>query len=127
MKTIVVNIQNGLLAEAITRSLRESGEFKPFRINDHSESIPFDCETLSADILLMEVSYAPSTSLEIRLNTARELRENLPECKTVMLCDENSAPDIAREVMLAKKDGRIDAFFFSSVTQSYLNAALCAL
>ena len=127
MKTIVVNIQNGLLAEAITRSLRESGEFKPFRINGHSENIPFDCETLSADILLMEVSYAPSTSLEIRLNTARELRENLPKCKTVMLCDENSAPDIAREVMLAKKDGRIDAFFFSSVTQSYLNAALCAL
>lgn len=127
MKTIVVNIQNGLLAEAITRSLRESGEFKPFLINGHSESIPFDCETLSADILLMEVSYAPSTSLEIRLNTARELRENLPKCKTVMLCDENSAPDIAREVMLAKKDGRIDAFFFSSVTQSYLNAALCAL
>lgn len=127
MKTIVVNIQNGLLAEAITRSLRESGEFKPFRINCQNENLHLDCETLSADILLMEVSYAPLTTLEIRLNTAKEVRKNLPKCKTVMLCDENSTPDIAREVMLAKKDGIIDAFFFSSVTQSYLNAALNAL
>lgn len=28
-----------------------------------------------------------------------------------MLCDENSAPDIAREVANAKKDRLIDAFF----------------
>jgi hypothetical protein len=51
----------------------------------------------------------------------------LPNCKIVLLCDENSAPDIAREVMIAKKDGLIDAFFYSSVTAKYLIAALSAL
>jgi hypothetical protein len=43
------------------------------------------------------------------------------------LCDENSAPDNAKDVMLAKKDGKIDAFFYTSVTQNYLLAALEAL
>ena len=44
-----------------------------------------------------------------------------------MLCDENSAPEIAREVANAKKDGLIDAFFYSSVTEKYLTAVLASL
>lgn len=55
------------------------------------------------------------------------IRKKIPPCKLVMLCDENSAPDIAREVANAKKDGLIDAFFYSSVTEKYLTAALASL
>ena len=57
----------------------------------------------------------------------KQLKNKLPDCKIVLLCDENSAPDIARRVMLAKKEGLIDAFFYSSVTAKYLIAALSAL
>lgn len=42
------------------------------------------------------------------------------------LCDENSAPEIARQVVQAKKDGRIDDFVYSSVSESYLTALLSA-
>jgi hypothetical protein len=45
----------------------------------------------------------------------------------VFLCDENSAPDLAREVIQAKKDGLIDNFFYSSVGSNYLVAALTAM
>ena len=128
MKNIVVCIGNGLLSEAIIKMLKNSGEFKPFRVLIQKNSnIANDCEVLSADILLLDVSYASGTTMEIRLNEVKQVREKIPPCKLVMLCDENSAPDIAREVANAKKDGLIDAFFYSSVTEKYLTAALASL
>lgn len=128
MKNIVVCIGNGLLSEAIIKMLKNSGEFNPFRVLVEKKSnIVNDCEALSADILLMDVSYASGATIETRLNEAMQVRRNTPLCKLVMLCDENSAPDIARKVTDAKKDGLIDAFFFSSVTEKYLTAALASL
>ena len=81
----------------------------------------------SADLVLMEVSYSSATSVETRLREVKELRKAVPSCKIVFLCDENSAPDIARDVTMAKKDGQIDSFFYSSVTTKYLLAALSSL
>lgn len=129
MKNIVVCIGNGLLSEAIINMLKNSGEFKPFRLLIQKKSnIANDCEALSADILLIDVSYAFGTTIETRLNEAKQVRGKSSSCKIVMLCDENSAPDIAREVANAKKDGLIDAFFYSSsVTEKYLTAALSTL
>ena len=129
MERIVVSIQNGLLAEAITAALNDSGEFPPFRISVGSkrDDVVTSCEMFSADLVLMEVSYSSATSVETRLREVKNLRKALPECKIVFLCDENSAPDIAREVTLAKKDGHIDSFFYSSVTTKYLLAALASL
>ena len=128
MKNIVVCIGNGLLSEAIIKTLKNSGEFKPFRVLIQKNSnIANDYEALSADILLLDVSYASGTTMETRLKEVKQVREKIPPCKLVMLCDENSAPDIAREVANAKKDGLIDAFFYSSVTEKYLTAALASL
>ena len=128
MKNIVVCIGNGLLSEAIMNMLRSSGEFKPFRLLVQKKShIASDCEAVAADILLMDVSYASGTTFEMRLKEVKQVREKIPPCKLVLLCDENSSPDIAREVANAKKDGLIDAFFYSSVTEKYLTAALASL
>ena len=128
MKNIVVCIGNGLLSEAIITMLKNSGEFQPFRVLIQKNShIANDCEALSADILLLDVSYASGTTMETRLKEVKQVREKVPSCKLVMLCDENSAPNIAREVVNAKKDGLIDAFFYSSVTEKYLTAALASL
>ena len=56
MKKIVVSVQNGLLAEAITAMLNDSGEFQPFRIpaGGRTSAVSENCEMLSADILLAE-------------------------------------------------------------------------
>lgn len=129
MKKIVVSIQNGLLAEAITRTLDDSGEFQPFRmdVKNKKNDTAGQCEMLGADMLIAEVSYAAGTTMEARLAEAAQIREKTPGCKIVLLCDENSAPNIARNVMLSKKDGKIDAFFYSSVTAKYLVATLASL
>ena len=128
MKKIVVCIGNGLLSEAIVQMLKQSGEFQPIRVLVQKRSgVVRDCEAISADILLMDVSYASGTTIETRLNEVKQVRQNAPSCKLVMLCDENSAPDIAHAVANAKKDRLIDAFFYSSVTEKYLTAALASL
>ena len=129
MKKIVVSIGNGLLAEAITQMLTDSGDFQPFRlpVGTKKNDIVDQCEMFSAETLIAEVSYANGTTFGARIAEVKELRKKLPNCKIVLLCDENSAPDIAREVMNAKKDGLIDTFFYSSVTTKYLLAALYSL
>ena len=129
MKKTVVSIGNGLLAEAITTMLTDSGEFQPYRVpvGSKKDDVVAHCKMLSADMLIAEVSYASCMSIGTRMSEAKRLRFIYPECQIVLLCDENSSPEIARQVMLAKKDGVIDAFFYSSVTVKYLLAALEAL
>ena len=129
MKKIVVSIGNGLLAEAITQMLTDSGEFQPFRlpVGTKKNDIVDQCVMLSSEMLIAEVSYANGATIDARIAEVKELRKKLPNCKIVLLCDENSAPDIAREVMNAKRDGLIDTFFYSSVTTKYLLAALSSL
>ena len=128
MKKIGISIQNGLLAEGIIRMLHENGEFQPFRITSPKKNgVVINCLLQGADILLAEVSYANGATIEGRLSEAKALRAEKPECKIAFLCDENSSPEIAKAVMTAKKDGIIDAFFYSSVTAKYLVAALDAI
>ena len=129
MVRILVSIHNGLLAEAMTAMLRESGEFEPFplSVGNKNSDIARECELLDVQMVLLEVSYAIGTTLETRMKEVRQIRSAMPNCKIVLLCDENSAPEIARDVMFAKKDGLIDNFFYSSVTARYILAALLAL
>ena len=128
MRKIVVSIQNGLLAEALTQMLSASGEFEPYRTAvDKNKRAVSACVACNADLVLMEVTHTAHTSLETRLHEGEQIRQLVPGCKIVLLCDENVSPDIAADVVTAKKEGRIDAFYYSSVTGKYLAAALYAL
>ena len=128
MRKIVVSIQNGLLAEAMTSLLGRSGEFEPYRtVAGKKSRTVADCMACSADIVLMEVSHAPGMTVEARMREGEQIRQMVPGCKIVLLCDENVSPEIARDVVSAKKAGRIDAFYYSSLTGKYLVAALYAM
>lgn len=128
MKRIVISVHNGLLAESISRIMGESGEFWIYRsVAGNRNNLMADCAIHRADILLAEVSFLKGLGLKDRLEEARQIRKAQPDCKIALLCDENTVPELAREVAQAKKNGQIDAFFYSSVTGSYLVAALAAL
>jgi DNA-binding NarL/FixJ family response regulator len=106
----------------------KSGDFSPFkRLFSREDEVVHECEAIKPEILLSEVAFGKNTDLKTRLAEAKEVRKKVPNCKIVFLCDENSAPDLAREVMQAKKDGLIDNFFYSSVGSRYLVAALTAM
>lgn len=128
MRRIVVSIQNGLLSEALTKLLESSGEFQPFRAAvDGKNRTVQACIACAADIALMEVTQVQNTSLETRLKEGKQIRELVPGCKIVLLCDEKVSPEIADAVIGAKRAGQIDAFYYSSLTGKYLMAALYAL
>jgi DNA-binding NarL/FixJ family response regulator len=129
LRTIVISMQNGLLSGAIVKYLRERGDLMPKRVLDHSKKgEPFDsCRNLNADILLMDVTQISPCTLEHRLQTARQIRKALPDCRIALLCDESADPDAAFRVKDAKKQGLIDGFFHSSVTGEYIADALDAL
>ena len=116
MKRIKLDISNGLMDAAIARMLEQTEEFTVIR-----------GASLSADVLLMETAYDAGFTLVECLTRAKLLRCRCPECKVILLCDENSAPELARQVAQAKKDGLIDDFVYSSVSESYLTALLSAL
>lgn len=128
MKNIVISIHNGLLSEMIATALYDSGEFMPLVAPfDKKTSILESCQRSKADILLMEVAYNAGTTLDARMTQISAVRQGAPDCKIVLLCDENSAPDIARKVAQTKKDGLTDGFFYSSVGAKYLVAALSVM
>lgn len=129
MRTIVVSIHNGLLSEAITRILLDSGEFTAIQSSkiSKSDNAHESCKLISADVALLGVSEADGECFEKRLKEVEKIRKDLPECKVVMLCDENTYPELAKKVVRAKKENIIDNFFYSSITANYLTAALASL
>ena len=128
MRDIVISVRNDFVAEAVIKSLEKAGDFQPFKLLfSREDEVVRECEVMQPEILLSEVAFGRATNLKTRLAEARAVRANAPNCKIVFLCDENSAPDLANEVMRAKKDGLIDNFFYSSVGSRYLVAALTAL
>ena len=128
MRDVVVSMQNTLLSESVARSLAETGDFRVEQVlpgkTDETLSL---CRTVQADILLMEVSRLAAYTLESRLKLIGCVRRALPNCKFVLLCDENSDADLAHRVVLARQDRLIDAFLYASVTPAYLTAALDAI
>ena len=128
MKNIVISMQNTLLSEAIARAFSDTGEFRieqilPGKTNDTLSL----CCAMQAEILLMEVSRLPAYTLESRLKLIECVRRAMPNCKFVLLCDENGDPELVRLVMIVRQDRLIDAFLYASVTPAYLTAALDAL
>ena len=128
MRNIVVSMQNTLLSESIARSLAETGDFRVEQVPPGKTGDAFSlCQAVQADILLMEVSRLPAYTLESRLKLIECVRRAMPNCKFVLLCDENSDPELAHRVMIVRQDQLIDAFLYASVTPAYLTAALDAL
>ena len=128
MRKIIVSVQNGLLAEALTAMLQQSGEYEPFRVTvDRKKRTVPACAAVCPDIALMEVTRAAGSTMTERMEEVQQLRQLVPECKIVFLCDENISPEIAQNVVAVKKNRQIDAFYYTSVTGKYLLAALFAL
>ncbi|MGN0488500.1 MAG: hypothetical protein ACI4HO_04485 [Ruminococcus sp.] len=129
MKKIAVSIRNRVFSESVIMMLLQTSDFNPIRISSQNpEMIMTECQATNPEILLMDVTPAPpETTISGRLALINKLRQELPHCKMVMLCDEVAYPEIARDVMRAKQTEQIDAFFYASVTAEYLTAALDAL
>lgn len=127
MRRIVINMQSFLFGDAIAGILRkEEFEFDVYKA-EKPEEVVETCSYMSPYAVLMEVTgYTPWLLLE-RLKIRDELKKQNPDCKIVLVVDENSEEKLAKQVKQAKKDGLIDQFIYGSVSSTYLAAVMDTL
>jgi hypothetical protein len=120
MRRIAINMQNSLFCNAIADTLRRSGnELEPYTI-DSPDKVVDECKWIAPYALLMEVTGYTPWLLAERMKIRDAVRELNPECKIVLIVDENAEKAVAKKVKQAKKDGLIDQFIYGSISASYL-------
>lgn len=127
MRRVVVDMQNVLFADAVAAALRKFDSDFDVAQSDSPESTPVLCALLRANILLMEVTAYSPRRLEERMQIRDTLKKTNPDCKIVLIVDEITEKKLADRVRLAKKDGLIDSFLYSSVSAGYLSALVDTL
>lgn len=120
MRRILINMQNTLFCNAISETLRRSGnELDPYPVY-LPDAVVEECKWITPYALLMEVTgYTPWKLCE-RMKIRDAVKETCPGCKIVLVVDENAEKETAKLVKQAKKDGLIDQFIYGSISASYL-------
>ena len=127
MRRIVIDMQNILFADAVAEALRNfDSDLEPFMSESPDKTLAL-CDTVLANVLIMEVTTYPSRTLEERLKIRNALKRKHPDCKIVLVVDENTERKLADRVRQSKKDGLVDNFIYGSVSSSYLSAVIDAL
>ena len=128
MRRIIINMKDYIFADAVAQSLRADsrGDFtvqnaaSPEEVRQYSRlGEPF--------AVLLEVTRYPSYGLEERLELRNQIKAETPDCKIVLVVDENTEEELARQVRQAKKERLIDQFIYASVSASYLVALMDTL
>lgn len=119
VRRIVINMQNVLFCNALSDTLRNSGnEFDTYTV-DLPDKVVDDCKWIAPYALLMEVTgYTPWKLCE-RMKIRDAVKAQNPECKIVLIVDENAEREIAKQIKQMKKDGFIDQFIYGSISATY--------
>lgn len=128
MRRIIVNMKDYIFSDALAQSLQADphGGFAVQRVAAPEEVEQYSrlCEPYA---VLMEVTRYPPYGLEERLKIRNAVKKIHPDCKVVLVVDENSEKEAADRVRQAKKDGRIDQFIYGSISAAYLVALMDTL
>lgn len=127
MRRVVVDMQNTLFADAIATALRDfDSDFEVFSSESPDKTTGL-CADTEANVLIMEVTAYKPWKFEQRMKIRDEVKAYCPDCKIVLVVDENTEKKLADRVRCAKKDGLIDNFLYGSVSSTYLSAAIDVL
>ena len=127
MRRVVIDMQNYLFADAIASALKHADSDFDVRRSEKPENTADLCQLSVPYALLMEVSGHSPWRLEERIKIRNEVKRQTPQCKIVLIVDENAQKPLARRVLQAKKDGLIDNFIFGSISAEYLTAVVDTL
>ena len=126
MKKIIVSIPNALLAGGVVMYLKKNPDFKVYR-EDNPSGIEDLCIASKADVLLAEVRERSPHTLDEWNIRVKAIKKSLSDCKVVYVVDENSSPDLADQVALARSNRLIDAFVYGTVSGEYVTALIGSL
>ena len=120
MKRVIVAVQNTLVSEVILSALKRRGMLAEKSLSGEPQKVADMCETLFADVLVMDVACFGSGAFDNRTATAEAVRRRTPNVKICFVCDNVSNDELAVKVANAKAMGQIDAFFYQSVPSNYI-------
>lgn len=127
MRRVVVDMQNILFADAISTALKNfDSDFCVYQ-SERPEKTTTLCSYVEADVLIMEVTAYTPWRMEERMKICDAVKDENPNCKVVLMVDENTERQLADRVRQTKKDGLIDNFIYGSVSSAYLAAVIDAL
>ena len=127
MRKVVVDMQNALFANAISTALKKfDSDFSVYQSESPQKTIEMCCD-VQANVLIMEVTAYTPWRFEERMKIRDVMNAKNPECKVVLVVDENTEKKLADKVRRAKKDGLIDGFIYGSVSAAYLSAVIDTL
>ena len=127
MRRVVVDMQNALFADAISSALKNfDSDFSVYQ-SEAPEQTTEMCFDIQANVLIMEVTAYTPWKLEERMKIRDEVKAQLPNCKIVLVVDENTEKKLADKVRQAKKEGLVDNFIYGSVSSTYLSAVIDTL
>ena len=127
MRRIVLDMKNGLLAEAVTQSLSGCDmDFLIYRSPKPEETLAL-CRTCRANVLVMEVIRQGLWKLSERLRLCSAVRRLGWACKVLLLVDESTDELLASEVRQTVKDQLADGFIYASVSPTYLAGVINTL
>ena len=126
LRWVIVNMKDYIFADAVAGALRgdKESDFKIERVSTPEDILQY---SKIASIILMEVNGYPPYVLAERLKIRDEVKKANPDCKIVLVVDENSEAEVAVQVRQAKKAGQIDQFIYGSISASYLVALMDTL
>ena len=127
MRRVVVDMQNALFADAIAKALRDFDSDFDVCCSESPEKTLDMCDYTLAQILIMEVTGYTPWKFEERMKLREAVKLRDPNCKIVLVVDENTEKNAADKVRQAKKDGLIDNFIYNSVSAAYLSAVIDTL
>ena len=127
MRKVVLDLQSGLYAKAIRRILVQDLDGYQVDISKNPTETVERCRILQPDVLLMEVTGYTPWMLSERLSIRDEVKRHVPSVKIVFLIDDKAEGALVEEIKKAKQEKLIDAFLFTSVSESYLVAVMDSL
>lgn len=127
MRKVVLDLQSGLYAKAVRRILVQDLDGYQVDISKNPTETVERCRILQPDVLLMEVTGYTPWMLSERLSIRNEVKRHVPSVKIVFLIDDKAEGTLVEEIKKAKQEKLIDAFLFTSVSESYLVAVMDSL
>ena len=127
MRRIVLDLQGGLLAEAVMQVLAGyDPDFIVYRSSKPEDTLAL-CRNCRANVLVMEVLRQGIWKLSERLRLCNAAKQLGWVCKVLLLVDENADEPLAAEVRQAVKDQLVDNFIYASVSPTYLAGVIDTL
>ncbi len=126
MQRVVLDMQSYVMSDAIKMVLRNNGDFQVETAKKPEDTARL-CFDFAATVVIMEVTGYTPWLLTERLKIRDQIRKRCPECKIVLLVDENAEKEVAEKVKDAKRRGQIDLFLYGSTSASYLTALVDTL